>query len=70
MKTDIESLSAVVHNRLQELNLYRAFVAKKGLSEEFAHLLESARAVSEKARCGKVKVKSIALYLQEKQQAK
>ncbi len=67
----MELLSEVVHNRLQELNLYRAFLAKKGLSEEFAHLLESARAVSEKAtRGGKVKAKSIALYLQEKQQGK
>lgn len=65
----MELLSEVVHNRLQELNLYRAFLAKKGLSEEFAHLLESARAVSEKTRGGKVKAKSIALYLQEKQQA-
>ncbi len=56
----MELLSEVVHNRLQELNLYRAFLAKKGLSEEFAHLLESARAVSEKwGRKSKSKVHSL-----------
>ncbi|MFJ7738889.1 hypothetical protein ACIQ2D_21545 [Lysinibacillus sp. NPDC097287] len=70
MKTDMELLSAVVHDRLQELNLYRTFVAKKGLTEEFAYLLESAKAVSEKARGGEVKSKSIASFLQQKQQAK
>lgn len=63
----MEMLSEVVHNRLQELNLYRAFVASKGLSEEFALLLESAKAVSVKARGGEVKAKSIASFLQQKQ---
>lgn len=50
----MERLSALVNDRLQELLLYRAFVAHKGLQEEFDHLLETAKAVSEKARGGKV----------------
>lgn len=54
MKTDMDKLSEVVNDRMQELNLYRAFVAEKGLAGEFAELLALAVAVKKKARGGEV----------------
>lgn len=49
-QTDMERLSAIVDQRLQELLLLRAFVASKGLEKEFNDLHAKAIAVSTIAR--------------------
>lgn len=63
----MQKLEELVKDRMQELNLYRAFVAEKGLSEEFAHLLELAKEVSKKARGGEVETPLQLLHSKQKQ---
>lgn len=50
--TDMQKLSALTEDRLQELLLYRAFVQKKGLQEEFEQLLTAALSIKAIAKGG------------------